>query len=224
MRRLAIALAAALGLAGFARAADVAPKAPAEGPTPDCWASLWDYLNSSALECPLSYSGFTAYATIDMGVGYQTNGARYNAAYPAGVAYLIAKQSDGAKWLLSPNAINQSQVGVSMSEPLGAGWTVIGDAEFGFDPYSLELANGPRSLVENNGLPLASQSANGNSSRAGQWDNSQGFIGLHHPAFGTLKFGRVDSLTLDAVNSYDPMSGAYAFSMLGDSSALGDSG
>jgi predicted porin len=221
MRRVGLSLLATLCLAGFARGADVAaPQAPGREPPPDCWASLWDYLSASATECPLSYAGFTAYATIDMGIGYQTNGARYNAAYPEGVAYLIAKQGYGSKWLLSPNATGQSQAGVSMSEPLGAGWTLIGDVEFGFDPYSLELANGPRSLVQNNGLPLASQSANGDSSRAGQFDNSEGFLGLHHNLFGTLKFGRVDSLTLDAVSAYDPMGGAYAFSMLGDSSAL----
>jgi hypothetical protein len=72
MRRVAISLLATLGLAGFAQAGDVAAaKAPEQEPPPNCWASLWDYLNASALECPLSYAGFTVYATIDMGVGYQ---------------------------------------------------------------------------------------------------------------------------------------------------------
>ena len=172
------------------------------------------------MDCPLTYAGFTLYGTIDMGVGYQSNGAPFNGSYPDGVDYLISKQSYGAKWLWSPNPTGQSRLGVSMSEPLGAGWTLIGDLEFGFDPYSLQLANGPRSLVENNGVPLADQSANSDSSRASQIDNSQGFLGLSHATFGELKFGRVNSLTLDAISAYDPMSAAYAFSALGASSAL----
>ncbi|HKN28223.1 MAG TPA: porin [Roseiarcus sp.] len=221
-RRAGISLLATLGLVGLAQAADVATAQPPEQgpPPPNCWASLRDFLNSTALDCPLTYAGFTLYGTIDMGVGYQSNGAPFNGSYPDGVDYLISKESYGAKWLWSPNPTGQSQLGVSMSEPLGAGWRLIGDLEFGFDPYSLQLANGPRSLVENNGVPLANQSANSDSSRAGQIDNSQGFLGLSHATFGDLKFGRVDSLTLDAVSAYDPMSAAYAFSVLGASSAL----
>ncbi len=53
------------------------------------------------------------------------------------------------------------------------------------------------------------------SSRTGQWDNSQGFIGVSNKTFGTLTAGRVNTLSLDAVNSYDPMGGSYAFSPLG---------
>ena len=87
--------------------------------------------------------------------------------------------------------------------------------ETGFDPYSGNLVNGPRSLVQNNGLPLVLQSANSDSSRAGQFDNSVGYLGLSNLTFGTLTVGRVTSLTLDGVIAYDPMAGSYAFSALG---------
>jgi len=59
------------------------------------------------------------------------------------------------------------------------------------------------------------QSSNGDSSRAGQIDNSQGFLGLSNATFGTLAFGRVNTLTLDVVNAYDPMVSSKAFSPLG---------
>ena len=52
-------------------------------------------------------------------------------------------------------------------------------------------------------------------SRAGQFDNSVGYIGLSNATFGTLTVGRVTSLTLDGVIGYDPMGGSYAFSALG---------
>ena len=70
-------------------------------------------------------------------------------------------------------------------------------------------------MVENNGVPLGRQTSNGDSSRAGQFDNSQGYIGLSHNTYGTLTFGRVNTLTQDTILSYDPMQAANAFSPLG---------
>ena len=95
------------------------------------------------------------------------------------------------------------------------GWSLVGAVESEFNPYSGNLVNGPRSLVQNNGLPLVLQSANSDSSRAGQFDNSVGYIGLSNKTYGTLTVGRVTSLTLDGVIAYDPMGGSYASSALG---------
>jgi hypothetical protein len=44
--------------------------------------------------------------------------------------------------------------------------------EAGFNPYSGMLINGPRSRTDNNVNKTANQTANFDSSRAGQWDNS----------------------------------------------------
>jgi hypothetical protein len=212
LKGIGLALAAAVPLAGLARAADaLAPPSPA----PDCFRSLYDYLNASASECPLTYAGLALYGTVDVGYGFETNGAPFNRAFGPGAAYLISKATSGPRWLLSPNALSSSVVGLKMSEPIGGGWSLVGDFEFGFDPYSLELSDSPRSLAENNGLPLLTQSSNGDSSRAGQIDNSQGFLGLSNPTFGILTFGRVNTLSLDLVNAYDPMLASNAFSPLG---------
>ena len=81
----------------------------------------------------------------------------------------------------------------------------------------MQLANGPRSLIENNGNILANQSANGDSSRAGQAFNSEAYAGLSNKTFGTLTGGRLNSLSLDTVTAYDPMGGSYAFSAFGSS-------
>ena len=174
-------------------------------------------MNSSAADCPLSYAGITVYATIDVGLGYSSNGAPASGTYSNSVYSFVGKQSYGAKWLWTPNGISQSVVGINMKEaiPWLPGWSLVGAVETGFDPYSGDLVNGPRSLVQNNGLPLVLQSANSDSSRAGQFDNSVGYIGLSNKTFGTLTVGRVTSLTLDGVIAYDPMGGSYAFSALG---------
>ena len=70
-------------------------------------------------------------------------------------------------------------------------------------------------MSENSALKLPFQNTNANSSRAAQWDNSLGYLGLSSKTFGTLTFGREYSLTLDGVNAYDPMGGSYAFSPIG---------
>jgi hypothetical protein len=156
---------------------------------------------------------------VDLGYGYNTNGANYTAAWNNGVNSFITKQSYGVKWLQTPNGLSQSVAGIKMSQslaPLGlAGWSVIGAIETGFNPYYGYLADAQRSQVQNNGKALVLQSANADSSRSGQWDNSQGFIGVSNKTFGTLTVGRVNTLSLDAINAYDPMNGSYAFSPLG---------
>ena len=96
-----------------------------------------------------------------------------------------------------------------------SGWSLIGTAETGFNPYYGYLADAQRSQVQNNGRALVQQNANADSSRTGQWDNSQAFIGLSNTVYGTLTGGRVNTLSLDAINSYDPMGGSYAFSPIG---------
>jgi predicted porin len=216
MNRFGFFLVAAVGLAGVGRAADLpTTKAPAPTLAPGCFATFWTWLDSTAADCPLSYAGFTVYATLDAGLGYYSQGAAWNPAVFNGTQGLVSKQSNGSKWLWSPNNVNQSVIGIKMSEPIGYGWSIIGTVEAGFDPISGELANSQRSQVMNNGKALVLQSANGDSSRTGQWDNSQGFIGFRSWTYGTLTGGRVNTLSLDGLIAYDPMGSAYAFSPFG---------
>jgi predicted porin len=228
MKRLGIAAAATIALGGLAHAADLPTTKPAAAPPPaNCFSSLWAYLNSSAAECPLSYAGFTFYLTYDIGLGYESNGSAFNGAYPQGVANTIQKTSNGPRWLWTPNGINQTVAGIAMKEPIPwvPGWSIVGTLEYGFDPFTGQPANGQRSLVQENGKALVLQTVNSDSSRAGQFDNSQGFIGISSPTYGTLTAGRVNSLTLDGSIAYDIMGSAYAFSLFGASGSfagLGD--
>ena len=191
-----------------ALAADLPTKAP---PTPapgtSCFANFSDYINSSAQDCPLSWSGITLYGAIDIGAGYVTHGVPFNGAYPQGIEPLISKNSQGARFSIAPNGLGQSVVGIKGTEEFAQGTSFVFKLETGFDPYSMQLANGPRSLIENNGSILANQSANGNSSRAGQAFNSEAYAGFSNTTFGTLTSGRLNSLTLDTVTAYDPMGG-----------------
>jgi predicted porin len=106
-----------------------------------------------------------------------------------------------------------------MEEPIGSDWFLIGAIELGYNPQSWMLVNGPRSLTDNNLNPLANQTANGDSSRAGQWDNSQGFVGISNKLYGTLTFGRVNALSTDVISANDPIR-SNAFSLLGSSGSF----
>ena len=218
MKKLVLSLAMAIAAAGAAHAADLpTTKAPEK---PNCWASLWTWLNSSPADCPFSYGPFTLYGTLDGGIGYESNGAGYNPWFNNGVSNIVTKQSThGPQWLWTPNGLSQSVVGIKMSQDLAGlglpGWSLVGDAETGFNPFGFYRAWAQRAVVENNGKSLFLQNANADSSRTGQWDNSQGFIGVSNKTWGTLVVGRVNTLSLDALNSYDPMAGAYAFSPFG---------
>ena len=82
MKRLGLVLMATVGFAGLAHAADVPTKKapePAPAAKPNCWGNYgWDWLKSSADDCPLSYAGITLYGTLDVGLGYQQYGTRFN--------------------------------------------------------------------------------------------------------------------------------------------------
>jgi hypothetical protein len=114
-----------IALSCAAKAADLPTAKPAEAPPHvNCFSSLWTYLNTSAADCPLSYAGITLYATIDVGLGYSSNGAPASGTYSNSVYSFVGKQSYGAKWLFTPNGINQSVVGINMKEaiPWLPGW------------------------------------------------------------------------------------------------------
>jgi predicted porin len=221
MRMLrAILWSGAVGLAlGGAQAADLPTKKtpPPIAPAASCFASFYDYLDSTPQNCPLSYLGVTLYGQIDAGAGYSSHGAALNPVYSQGVAELISRYSNGARYQLVPNGLSQSNVGLKLREQIAPEWAIVGDVNTAFDPYSLQLANGPRSLVENNNLPINLQSANSDSSRAGQWDNTRGYVGVSNSVYGTLTVGRQYAFSSDLVNSYDPMGGSYAFSLIGNS-------
>jgi predicted porin len=123
--------------------------------------------------------------------------------------------SNNAKFLTAPNGLSASNVGFQIKEPLGAGWSFVGQVEAGFNPYSLTLLNGVHSVFNAIGTPLVSQTAFGDSNSQGAFFNDLGFTGVSHDTWGTLTFFRQNDLIQDAVLSYDPMGVSGAFSPLG---------
>src|ERR1700676_5389185 len=188
MKTIGVSAAVILGLAGAAFATDasadamvtkVAPAAIKKAsPPPAACSSVWVFIVTS---CPLTWNGVTRYGTIDAGVTWQSHGTPFNGTAAVGEEYLIAKNSNRALWGLAPNGLTQSNIGIKGNEPFAPGWAFVFDLEAGFDPYSLQFANGPHSVAQNAGVPLTSQSSGGDSSRAGKFYNSVGYLGASSP-------------------------------------------
>jgi predicted porin len=209
-----------LGADGLAKAADVSasdslPKKappPAKESTPATCSTVADFVFTN---CQLSWYGITVYGIIDAGVGWQSHGAPFNGTSAVSETYLISKYSNGAHWGIAANGLSQSNIGIKGTEQFAPGWNFIFDVQAGFDPYSLRFADGPASVAQNGGVPLTNQTTNSDSSRAGQFFNSVGYVGVSSPTFGTLTFFRQNALTFDGVFAYDPLGVSYAFSPLG---------
>src|SRR5947209_13987312 len=209
-------LAAALACrGGEALAADPAPTSASPAmahSAPTACASVSDFIGTN---CQLTWHGITLYGTVDAGAGWQSHGAPWDPRSAVGASYLIQKQNRSPLWSLAPNGLSNSTIGIKGTEPIGDSVSVVFALDAGFDPYSFRLSNGPGSVAANVGVPQNQQTAYSDSSRAGQWYNGQGYVGLSSPTYGTLTVMRQNSLTLDAVFDYDPFGASYAFSPIG---------
>jgi predicted porin len=186
---------------------------PAASPSPPATCgSFHDFISTN---CPLTWYGITLYGTIDIGANWQSHGTSFNGTSSVGLEYLLSKNGNRSGFHQAPNQLSQSNIGIKGTEEFLPDWNFIFDLEAGFDPYSMRLADGPSSVRENAGVPLNSQGSNADSSRAGQFYNSLGYLGVSSPTYGTLTLFRQNSLTLDGVAAYDPLGASYAFSPIG---------
>jgi len=145
-------LLAAAGFIGLAQAADLpTTKAPEAAKTsPNCWASVWDWLNASASDCPLSAYGITLYGTLDLNATYLHEGVEKSPAADK-VNCGIQRNAYESKWLAGYNGLSTSVIGLKMKEDLGRlgrqDWSLIGVLEAGVNPYSGMFFNGPRRRI-----------------------------------------------------------------------------
>ena len=177
---------------------------------------------------PISWHGVTFYGTINVGYAYQTNG-RPLGYMVSDLEYmpfgLVTRNLTGQSLsTLTASALEQSKVGLKIEEDIGYGLQAVGKLDTGFDPMTGELSDGCKSVLVNSGIPYARQTSNSDSARCGQAFNNVAYGGLSSPLFGTLTVGRQQSLQLETLGRYDPMSLSYAFSVLGYSGAAAGMG
>lgn len=224
LKKIVTALIATSAASSISQAADVSVSKATEADLskPVCYVDLMAWIDTKPADCPLGIPQLSVYGAIDMGVSYQTHAAPFNGSFPNGVNWYISKQSTGPGFVpTGGGGWSQSNIGIKANVPLFLDVRFIADLNAGFDPFSLRLSDGPRSLVSQNGIPSIYQQSSGDSSRAGQIGNTRAYAGLSSPTYGTLKVGRVYSFSNELIGQYDPSGGSYAFSLLGTSSTFG---
>jgi predicted porin len=173
----------------------------------------------------LTYHGITLYGTVDLGLQYQTHGAPISDYFPAGSADIVQKNSNHSITGVTPNNLSQSKIGLQGIEPIAGDWSGVFKLETFFNPQSGEISDALKSLVQNNGRSVASgtQTTNLDSSVAGQ-PFQQAFAGVSSKTFGTLTFGRQNTLLADGIAKYDPNFASQAFSLIGLSGTTAGAG
>ena len=188
--------------------------------TPDPCTSGHEF---STTDCALTWHGITLYGAYDVGVGWVSHGLPENAVNYEGES-LVNRNGAGARFLIAPNNLQQTGLGVRGKEEFARGWSVVFNLSTGINPQSGQLANASATDIGDNGLPRASYSEAIDGARAGQPFNDEYYGGISSTVFGTLTFGRQRSLGTDVMLLYDPAGGSYAFSYIGYNGTMAGGG
>ena len=175
--------------------------------TPDACTSGHEFATT---DCSLTWHGITVYGAYDIGLGYVTHGLPVNGYNYEGES-LVNRNGYQSRFLVAPNNLQQTGLGVRGKVEFLPGWSVVFNASTGINPNSGLLANASATQTANNGLPRASYSFAIDGARAGQPFNDEYYGGVSSKLFGTLTFGRQRSLGTDAMLLYDPAGGAIPF-------------
>jgi predicted porin len=171
--------------------------------------------SSSGESTALTWHGITLYGIVDVALQYDTHAAPFSDYFMAGSADIVQKNSRDAVWGVTSNNLSQSRIGLQGLEALGfADWSGVFKLETFFNPASGQISDALKSLAQNNGKSLANQNTNLDSSVGGQaFQNA--FAGLSSPTYGTITFGRQNTVLADGVAKYDPNAASQAFSLIG---------
>jgi len=174
-------------------------------------------------DCALTWHGITLYGVYDVGAGWVSHGLPVNGYNYEGES-LVNRNGYQHRFLVAPNNLQQTGLGIRGKEEFLPGWSVVFNASTGINPQSGLLANASMTDISNNGLPRASYSMAIDGARAGQPFNDEYYAGVSSKILGTLTFGRQRSLGTDAMLLYDPASGSYAFSYIGYNGTMAGGG
>jgi predicted porin len=186
-----------------------------------CLVCLWGAAQADVkdlLPDNLSLGGVALYATIDVGYAYQSHGVPLSSEYVGGLeyqAFTTTRNFAGSQSTFAESGLEQSKIGIRVSEPIVNDFTLIARTDTGFNPLSGQLVDACKALTSNSSKPQGEQTANADSSRCGQAFNGVIWGGFSSPRFGALTIGRQQSLQLDALALCDPQALSYAFSFLG---------
>jgi len=171
----------------------------------------------------LTWNGVTLYGVIDVGVQYDTHSAPFTPYRPAASGNIVRQNDYQSATGVTPSNMGQTRVGLQGVEPLNDDLSAVFQVETFFNPQSGEIANSLKSLAMNNGKSLTTQSIGVDGSSAGQAFQTA-YVGFSSARFGTLTFGRQETLLALGSIKYDPNYGASAFGLIGASNTYSGGG
>jgi predicted porin len=174
-------------------------------------------------DCALTWHGITFYGAYDVGLGWVSHGVPQNP-YNYEGSSLVNRNANRSRFLVEPNNLSQTGLGVRGREEFAHGWSVVFNASTGINPQSGQLANASATQTSNNGLPRSGYSEAIDGARAGQPFNDEFYGGISSTYLGTLTFGRQRALGTDTMLLYDPAAGGYAFSYIGYNGTMAGGG
>src|SRR5271165_6729636 len=128
MKKSVLPLVVMSAIAGVARAAE--GSGPAAPPTPAACASFQEFVDTA---CPLTWHGITLYGAYDVGVGWVSHGLPENGYNYEGES-LVNRNGYQHRFLVAPNNLQQTGVGIRGKEEFRPGWSVVFNASTGLDP------------------------------------------------------------------------------------------
>src|ERR1700678_777202 len=171
----------------------------------------------------LTWNGITLYGFIDIGVQYDTHSAPFTPYRLSGSGNIVRQNDYQSVTGVNANNMGQSRVGLQGLEPLNDELSAVFQVETFFNPQSGNLGDSLKSLAMNNGKSLTTQSIGVDGSSAGQAFQTA-YAGFTSPRFGTLTFGRQETLLALGSIKYDPNYGASAFGLIGASNTYSGGG
>ena len=111
--------------------------AQTEAKTPDACASGHEFATT---DCALTWHGITLYGAYDVGVGWVSHGLPVNGYNYEGES-LVNRNGYQHRFLIAPNNLSQTGLGIRGKEEFLPGWSVVFNASTGINPQSGLLAN-----------------------------------------------------------------------------------
>ena len=188
---------------------------------PDACASGHEFATT---DCTLTWHGITLYGAYDVGFGWVSHGLPENGYNYEGES-LVNRNGYQHRFLVTPNNLQQTGLGIRGREEFLPGWAVVFNASTGINPQSGLLANASATTDRLTMACLGTAIRYAiDGARAGQPFNDEFYGGISSAHFGTLTFGRQRSLGTDAMLLYDPAGGGYAFSYIGYNGTMAGGG
>ena len=160
------------------------------------------------------------YATIDVGIGSTSHSLNFDPNLVCDTAPVVVFGKERATGMIS-GGLSMSRWGIAGSFKVSEDWKAILVLESGFVVNAGTTGNSALGLSQNR---LTGPNWAGDSSVDGQIFNRASYVGLSSDKYGTLTFGRNNSIMIDILVPYDPLLTALVFSPLGFSGSYGGGG